>query len=609
MSIKKIQIIAPGYTNILHPETDSLSVLMEDSSTLESFKTNSLTRFNNITIDVTQPPYNAVGDGISDPTSAIQSALNLSKTFDSVNIIIPPGIYRITARLIIYKNTHIKMTPNTTLLRCYGAGFFLNGDATDMFTEYNGNGNITIDGGILDGNVANFPQGYNCIAFAKGRNITFKNMTIKDVIDAHAMDINGCKDVLIENCKFIGYIDSVGTSYYKEAIQLSNHSILGFNSFGNYDGSPCVNVTVRGCYFGASGTVGTTAYPVGVGNHGAVYSYYENDYTKSDLYTRDIYIYNNTFEGMTFSGVRPFKFKNTIIKDNFFIECHNGVSLSNPGGTGESDKDVNGVPQNTPQSSIGVVIKDNMFKKININAVYCVGWALNGVIGKVRNVVVEGNVIIDQKTLSDDVMYFKNVSNLTVCNNSFNNVGRGINITYVDNCIIENNNADNMALEFIYISESDNGTVNLPGTSTTLASGLTNKITISNNFISNTLYTGIFINYCTNFICKHNTLVNPATLTDNTRSGITVASYCNGGIVAENKVKKATTGNVNKYGLDITSTTSNIQEFNNNLEGKTGRLFIAQVNNNFSGSLISSPNGTRYRMSVSDAGVLTAVAY
>lgn len=546
--------------------------------------------------------YGAKGDGVSlTDTLAIQTVLNLAKTNGSVSLVIPSGTYKITDRLIVYKNTKIEMFSDTILLRSYNAGFFMNGETTDVFTDYNGNGNIEIDGGILDGNIANFPQAYNSISLGRGSNITLKNITIKDVIDAHAMDLNACKDVLIENCRFLGYKDTIGESYFREAIQIANHTALGFSGFGNYDGTPCKNVIVRRCYFGASGTVGTTAYPTGVGNHGSVYSYYEDDNTQPDLYNRNIYIYNNVFEGMTFAGVRPFKYKNCDIYDNAFLKCKVGVAVSNPNGASESDKDQFGVTK-FPQSAIDIKIHHNMFKDTINDVVYAVGYAKLGIVAKIRGLFIESNFIDVQTDKSSSVGYLKNVSNLVFKNNIMRSVGRGLYLAYVDNAEIHGNQGEDFALEGISTIEPDNGTVDLPTTSTVVASGYTTKINITNNTFKNLLYTGIFIQWATNFSISNNKLYSPATLTDNTRNGITIASYSENGEVKDNRVVKATSGNQNKYGIEVTSTCELIQLNNNQLQGKLGTELISSVNS-FDGNIFYSPDGVKRKLTINNSGV------
>jgi hypothetical protein len=52
-------------------------------------------------ISVKDPPYNAVGDGVTDDTSAIQAAINVACTSSGRALIFPNGTYKITAALTI----------------------------------------------------------------------------------------------------------------------------------------------------------------------------------------------------------------------------------------------------------------------------------------------------------------------------------------------------------------------------------------------------------------------------------------------------------------------------------------------------------------------------
>lgn len=105
--------------------------------------------------------HGAKGDGVTDDTAAIQSALN-----DGRVVIFPPGTYVVSNQLSVGSNTYVKLMPGATLFRKAGTGqqcgstytntnFFVNSDVV------NGNENITIEGGVYDGNEANqTPQDY-----------------------------------------------------------------------------------------------------------------------------------------------------------------------------------------------------------------------------------------------------------------------------------------------------------------------------------------------------------------------------------------------------------------------------------------------------------------
>ena len=85
------------------------------------------------------------GDGLHDDTDAIQELLDQRGT---VNI--PDGYYLITKPLIIHSNTHFRLSSQATLHLADGANCSLL-DNDGLYTDQT-NVNITIEGGIWDGN-------------------------------------------------------------------------------------------------------------------------------------------------------------------------------------------------------------------------------------------------------------------------------------------------------------------------------------------------------------------------------------------------------------------------------------------------------------------------
>jgi len=539
----------------------------------------------------------AKGDGLNDDTSAIQNMLTIAKTLGGVEVIIPDGTYKLTATLRVYGNTKLKMSKNAKLLRCHTASFFVNGDATDSFTLYAGHSNITVEGGVLDGNILAFPEGFNAFGLARGKGLTFRDIEIRDVVYAHAFDINACDDILIDNCRFLGFKDNTvdNSRYYAEAIQISNHTSLGFSGFGAWDGYPTRNIKITNCYFGASGTTGTVSWGAAIGGHGAVY----------DTYNSDILISGNTFDGMTYAGVRDFKFRDVRIVNNAFLGCVYGIAFSNASAGSESSKRGDGTQSNLPQSGDGLIVMGNQFKDTVKSNIYINGQVSVGNITKAKNIDISHNQFINQsKTDGYDNIYIKWVDKVKFTDNIVDGSYRGFNVQYSSNVDIDQNQINDCKYEGIWVYEdaAEGGGVyqNL---------GYTSKINIRHNKVEGTGRTAIMVQYTDDFDLIDNKIYSPATELDNNWDGINCSSSAKNGRILDNKIRMATSGNQNKYGIEVTGSCSNIQVFNNDAEGKTGRQFLpSSVPSVWAGYYIHSANGTRYKVTVSDAGaqVITA---
>ncbi|GIP37800.1 hypothetical protein J31TS4_10800 [Paenibacillus sp. J31TS4] len=528
--------------------------------------------------------YGAAGDGVHDDTAAIQSALSAVQTGTAGQVVIPKGVYKVTDTLRIYRNTHLLLQQGAKILRCHDHSFLVNGDNGPGFPGYEGHGNLIIEGGIWEGNILQYPDTYNGFGLARGRNITIRNIEMRDVVTAHGIDMNACENVLIENCRFLGYRDSTPDQSrdYPEAIQLANHTKDGFSQMGTFDGTPCHNITVRGCYFGASGTPGTQAWPSGVGNHYAVY----------DLYNRDIKVIGNTFEGMTFAGVRSFKFSELFVANNLFLNCNRGVMLSNPQGNTESSKDAAGNQTGLPQSGKQIVISGNVFRGIGSETIYCVGWPKTSTVyAKVESLVITDNVF-EQGSTSKNCITLRWVHNVRIAGNLFRDQYRGVWLSYVTQGTIAGNQFQNIKTEAIYSEEPDADYRNR---------GLSGDLLVNGNLIQRCGRTGIYIQSMARFLVTDNSIDSPAGETDNTRSGILVANGAKNGRVAGNRVTKAASGNQNQYGISVTATCSNVQVADNDAEGKTAGVLV-QGDTNVCGIYLHSPNGTRFRLTVGNDG-------
>ena len=293
--------------------------------------------------------------GEPDSTAKIQAALNAAKTGRGT-VVIPKGTWNITDALRIYSNTNLHLDPNAVIKKMFPAKAMLyNGDWQASYPKYNGHGNIVIQGGTWDARGTHFKTAAcNIFSIAHSKNLTIKDSTFLDVPGYHAIEINSSKNVKIFNCKFAGFIDT-GKRGFSEALQLDGafrKSVFG--QFGAYDKTICKNVVVKNCYFGASQTRGSVAWPNGVGSH-SVDS--QGKKVLSKQHHTGTKIIGNTFEGMTEWAVRTDAIHNNCrINKNKFVKCNGAIGL------GFKTR----APKNSWYLSKNITISNNTFTKNKI---------------------------------------------------------------------------------------------------------------------------------------------------------------------------------------------------------------------------------------------------
>jgi hypothetical protein len=250
-------------------------------------------------------------------TLAFQRVLDLAKDGKAITLYVPKGSYKIKESCIVYSNTTIKMDDSAVLILDSAHRFFVNGEKNKEYSGYNGNGNISILGGILDVNKKNRAA----ISFAHGENIVIENVRIKNVVDGHGFELSALKNVRINNCRFENFknVDVVNKDYV-EAIQLDINTEKAFPAFGGYDETINDNITIENCYFGTDDNPpeGFGPWPTGVGSHASI----------KNKWNRNIVIKNCTFEGATYSAIRNFSWANTTIQNNTFRNCVKTITVN-----------------------------------------------------------------------------------------------------------------------------------------------------------------------------------------------------------------------------------------------------------------------------------------
>ena len=471
----------------------------------------------------TAQEFGAKGDGLTDDTTAIQTLLN-TQGFCYIS----EGDYRLTKTLKLMKNTYLKMHPNARLIRHHDDTHLSTGDTTSR--GYDGQGNILIEGGIIDCNGISYPDVGSGLSIIHGNNITVRDTTILNTSRGHAMEISGSKNVLVENVKFKGYaIDPDGSNYYVEAIQIEPTLPppigAGYTFEHVTDSTPSKDVVIQHCYFGPSEQL--PAFPCAIGQHGAKYGlFYEN-----------IKILNNTIEGCSYWAIRPFKFSNCLIEGNTVKNGSGGGIYVVTPGSGASIEDVNGNIREG-EGFKNVTISNNLFSRLGSKAIYVIGADT----GYLSHINVHDNVA---ENITGYAYHMEKVDNGLIAYNSVQGVSRGVYVASCRNIQIVGNRVMN---------SSDNGIMVTTSSS----------IDIIDNYVEKVQYYAINITGSnTRIFIDRNLLKNSGSSDDLSRAYIIISAGADDIRITNNTLRKDSGYPAAKNGLYVYSGVTRLTRFGN----------------------------------------------
>lgn len=226
------------------------------------------------------------------------------------------GTYNITQTLRLFSNTKI-ILDGVTLVRKFNGAVFMT-YVSNKTVGYTGRHDIEIVGGTIIANGSKKIS--NIINIVHAKNVVIKGLTIKNNVGSHAIEVNGSKNVTIENCVFDGNIVDKKNAY-RECIQIDMSHFKGLNYTNNksdktYDLTHCSNITIRNCVF--------KGYNVAIGTH---------TQAKSKSKHVNINIIGNHFTGVGAIGgygsaINIMNFQNVLIKDNVITGFARGVEIT-----------------------------------------------------------------------------------------------------------------------------------------------------------------------------------------------------------------------------------------------------------------------------------------
>ncbi|MFD5656908.1 right-handed parallel beta-helix repeat-containing protein [Streptomyces hirsutus] len=252
----------------------------------------------------------ATGDGVADDRAKIQAQLDAARDAGGGIVFLPPGrTYGVSTFLVVYDRTTV-WAYGATIKAVGTTGLLRNFLSSETFGGYSGHSHIQVLGGIWDGNAADAGVGTvtgmtNVVGFVHCSDITVRDVTIRNVSSAHALEFNSTDGGKALNCRFEGFKDNSGDGSrgFAEAVQI-DLAKSGSSSIGLFDNTPSRNIVVSGCYFGPSLRLGPPGRAVG------------SHTTAAGVYYDNIQVVGNRINGAVQEGIHGYGWRRAVIADN-----------------------------------------------------------------------------------------------------------------------------------------------------------------------------------------------------------------------------------------------------------------------------------------------------
>lgn len=227
---------------------------------------------------------------------------------------VPAGEYPLAEPLIIRSGVSLHLAGGATIRRDAPIDtMLLNGEPGEDVGEYNGESDITVTGGVWDGNADEYPGDWvTPLAFGHGQRITIRDVEIRDIAQWHMTEVNAVDTALYENCYFHTHTVTQGR-WFSEMLEIDRSGDSAFPWFGANDGTHSRNITVRNCLF-------EDGEGVGIGSHS----------TSRGRQYRQLTIENCRFENLQGPAVRGENWAGATIADCHWRECERALSWVGP---------------------------------------------------------------------------------------------------------------------------------------------------------------------------------------------------------------------------------------------------------------------------------------